>query len=133
MISTYEEYLSAEKSISFEKMKQIHQDMISEIGNDEDALDLYRELVENAARYAAFRSNWVLWNQTEKLDKDSSRSACHDSLIVKFNQLSRYLKMQGKATAWRDVLGYEEENPYNRKRIGDFACYIIFVNSIHAR
>jgi len=47
--------------------------------------------------------------------------------------LARYVKMQGKAAQWRDCLGDEKENPYNRKRIGDFACYLVFINSINAR
>ena len=34
---------------------------------------------------------------------------------------------------WRDTLGDEKENPYVRKRIGDFACYLILIDSIHAR
>ena len=54
-------------------------------------------------------------------------------LIIKINQLARYLKMQGEAAAWRDVLGQEDENPYCRKRIGDFACYLVWVNSLLAR
>lgn len=46
--------------------------------------------------------------------------------------LARYLKQQGKTAAWRDELGYEEDDPYNRKAIGDFACYLAFVNGINA-
>lgn len=42
-------------------------------------------------------------------------------------------KMQGCEAKWRDELGYEEDDRYNRKAIGDFACYLVFVNSIHAR
>lgn len=42
------------------------------------------------------------------------------------NQIARYLNMQGIDTNWRDVLGYEEDDRYNRKRLGDFACYIVF-------
>lgn len=34
---------------------------------------------------------------------------------------------------WRDVLGDEQENPSCRKRIGDFACYLVFVNALLAR
>lgn len=34
---------------------------------------------------------------------------------------------------WRTELGYEEADPYNRKAIGDFACYIVFLNSICSR
>lgn len=133
MISTYEEYLPMEKSLSIEDMVQLHKDMVSEIGNDSDSLELYDELVETATRYAAFRAKWSLLSKEEKMDTDSSRSSCHNSLIVKFNQLARYLKMQGKMAEWRDVLGYEEDDKYYRKRIGDFGCYIVFINSISSR
>lgn len=133
MLSTYEDYLSTEKSLSLESMVKLHCDMMNEIGNDSDALEIYDELIETATRYASFRAQWSIWSREEKQDRDSSRSACHNSLIVKFNMLARYLKMQGKAAAWRDTLGYEEDDKYNRKRIGDFGCYIVFVNSINAR
>lgn len=133
MISTYDNYLPMKKSLSLEDMAQLHRQMISEIGDDSDSLELYDELVETATRYSFFRSHWNLWSREEKMDQDSSRTACHDSLIVKFNQLSRYLTMQGKAAAWRDVLGYEKDDKYYRKRIGDFGCYIVFINSISAR
>lgn len=133
MLSTYENYLSTEKSLSLESMVKLHCDMMNEIENDFDALELYDELVDKATRYASFRAEWLLMSKEEKQDRDSSRSACHNSLIVKFNMLARYLKMQGKAAAWRDTLGYEEDDKYYRKRIGDFGCYIVFVNSINAR
>ena len=133
MFCVYEDYLPAEKSLSLEEMRKLHQEMMNEIGTDEDALELYEELVEQANRYVSFRSSWVLWSTAEKTEKDASRTACHNSLIVKFNQLSRYLKMQERDAAWRDVLGYEEDSSYSRKRIGDFACYIVFVNCLNAR
>lgn len=131
--STYEEYTPMEKSLSIEEMAKLHGEMISEIGNDEDALELYEELIVAANKYSAFRAAWCIWSREEKMEKDESRTACHDSMIVKFNKLARYLRMQEKQAAWRDVLGDEAEHPYNRKRIGDFACYIVFVNSICAR
>lgn len=43
------------------------------------------------------------------MERDSGRTACHDSVIIKFNMLARYLKMQGRDTGWRDKLGYEVE------------------------
>lgn len=133
MFSTYSNYVTMQKSLTFEEMDHLYQTMISEIGNDEDSLDLYQELLLTANRYSFFRSNWFLWSTEKKLEEDPNRTSCHNSLIIKFNQLARYLKMQGKSASWRDELGYEEDDPYNRKRIGDFACYIIFLNSIHAR
>ena len=106
--------------------------MIAEIGTDVDALELYNELIKIATRYATFRANWPLLSRDEKNEQDSGRTSCHNSVIIHFNMLARYLKQQGKTAAWRDELGYEEDDPYNRKAIGDFACYLAFVNGINA-
>lgn len=133
MISTYEDYLPMPMSLSLEEMAALHSDMANEIGDDPDSLELYEELIITATRYMVFRSNWLLWSREEKIGNDSQRTSCHDSVVVKFNQLARFLKMQGKAAAWRDILGYEEDNRYFRKRAGDFACYLVFVNSVLAR
>lgn len=133
MIFTYETYLDADRRLTLEEMGQLHGDMVSEIGNDQEAAELYLELVQTATRYIAFRSQWSLWSRAEKMEHDSSRTACHNSLIVKFNQLAKYLRLQGRKAAWRDVLGYEEDDSYNRKRIGDFGCYIVFINSLCSR
>lgn len=133
MISTYEDYLPLPMGLSLEEMASLHRDMVNEIGNDNDSLELYEELITTATRYMVFRSNWLLWSKEEKMNQDPGRTSCHNSVIVKFNQLARYLKTQGRAAAWRDTLGYEEDDKYFRKRIGDFACYLVFVNSILAR
>ncbi len=133
MIVSYEDYLSMPQSLSTDDMAALHRDMIAEAGDDIDALELYEELIITATRYIIFRSNWLLWTREEKIAQDPGRTACHDSVIVKFNQLARYLKSRGHSAAWRDILGYEEDDPYYRKRIGDFACYLVFVNSVLAR
>lgn len=121
------------QSLSPEEMALLHQAMAGEIGDDGDALELYQELIATATRYISFRSNWLLWTREEKMDNDPGRTSCHDSVIVRFNQLARYLKSQGHAAAWRDTLGDPEEDLYYRKRIGDFACYLAFVDSLLAR
>ena len=59
-----------------------------------------------------------------------ARSAKHDSIIIKFNQLARYLRMQGKEVKWRDMLGDER---HNRKLIGDMACFLTFVQALNGR
>ena len=124
MVCTYEEYLKQSKAITFEKMQTIHTEMLAEIGADVEALELYNELMKVAARYATIRANWLLLSREEKNEQDSG---------IHFNMLARYLKKNGKAAVWRDELGYEEDDPYNRKAIGDFACYLAFVNGINAR
>lgn len=133
MVCTYGEYLKQPKALTFEKMQMIHTEMLAEIGANMEALELYDELMKVATRYAAIRANWLLLSREKKNEQDSGRTSCHNSVITHFNMLARYLKQHGKAAAWRDALGYEEDEPYNRKAIGDFACYLAFVNGINAR
>lgn len=133
MVQIYEEYLPMPMSLSLEEMGNLHKEIADEVGNDEDALELYGEIIGTAARYMEFRSRWNLWRWEERGEKDSNRTSCHDSLITKFNMLARYLRSQGKPASWRDVLGDVEEDPNIRKRIGDFGCYLAFVSGLNGR
>lgn len=133
MIYSYKDYLTAPKALSTDEMQSLHEEIIREIGSDTDGAELYEELMTVAIRYASIRAGWPLLDREEKMEKDSRRTSCHNSVITHFNMLARYLKQQGKDAAWRDRLGYEEDDPYNRKTIGDFACYLTFVNGVNAR
>lgn len=133
MITSYERYLQEPKSLTVEKMRDIHEQILNAIADDVDAKEIYEEVIGAATKYASFRSEWFIWDRATRMERDDSRTSCHNALIVKFNMLARYLKAQGKTAEWRDELGYEEDDKYNRKAIGDFACYLVFVNSINAR
>lgn len=133
MIYLYDDYLKKENILTTEVAMSIHQEMYSEMGNDQDALELYEELLRKAIEYSAIRSKWTIMSPEEKMDADPGRTMKHDSLIVKFNQLAKFLKMQGKPAIWRDRLGYEEDDKINRKKIGDMGCYIAFIHAINAR
>lgn len=133
MLSTYENYEPEPMSLTLEEMASLHREMAEETGGDAEAIELYMELYAAAAKYSESRSNWLLWDKEKKLEEDSVRTSRHNKVIMAFNMLARYLKMQGKSASWRDVLGKESENPYFRKRIGDFACYLVFIGSLNAR
>ena len=133
MMTTYEEYLGMERTLTFEDMQDIHSQMIADVGTDVDAADIYKELIDTSTNYVGMRAKWLMLDREEKIETDSRRTSCHESVIVKFNMLARYVRKQGKDAKWRDRLGDEKENPYNRKRIGDFACYLVFINSLNAR
>lgn len=93
--------------------------------NDEDIVDLYNRLIEKAVRYAHIRAEWNTLNREEKLERDSSRTAAHDSFIASVNIISR---TEGEiGSQWRERLGN------SRKRVGDFACYISLFLSLEAR
>lgn len=132
-ISTYEEYLSTDLALTMEEMNNLHSQMKAEINGEEIGLELYEDLLEQAIKYSGYRSKWFLWSREERMEQDAYRTGCHNALISKFDILARYLRKQGKSVAWREVLGDVETNSYVRKRIGDFACYLVFVEAVNAR
>lgn len=132
MLSTYEEYCSMPLSLTLEEMAALHGQMAEEI-TGADAMDLYGDLLTAAVRYAHIRGQWPLWDREKKREEDTARTSCHNRVIDSFNILARYLKKQGKPALWRDALGDVDKDPSYRKRIGDFACYLVFVESLCAR
>ncbi len=132
MIYTYEDYQTMGKSLTFAEMAILHKKMVFEIGTDKEALVFYQELYEAAVKYMESRSNWLRFSREEKMENDKIRTSRHDMFIVKLNQLYRYLLMTGRKAVWRKELG-EEQDPESRKRIGDFACYLVFIESLNAR
>lgn len=132
MISSFESYLGGKYVLTLEAMVEIHTMMLVEI-TDDDAKELYKDLLVCATKYADFRSHWELWSCEERMEKDESRSKCHDVLIDHFNILARYTKQIGHEAKWRELLGDITEDSQYRKRIGDFACFLVFINSINAR
>ena len=133
MKNTFADYIKEPYALEFDQMKMLHEDLLSEIDDDPDTIELYEELIDAATKYAAIRAKWGRMTREEKMDTDSLRTSHHNSVIIHFNMLARYLRMQGKKAAWRDARGDDEGNRYYRKTIGDFGCYIVFVNSICAR
>lgn len=130
MTPTYNDYLKEKNSLTFEEMQHIYDAMTAEIGTDVDALELYDELLRMAVKYAGIRAKWNILSKQEKLDQDEGRkrTMCHDSLLVKFEKLYRFQKtVLKKESSWREMLGED------RKRVGDFACFIVFINSLNAR
>ena len=55
------------------------------------------------------------------------------TILLGFWYACKIFAHAGKKAAWRDQLGNDEDNRYYQKTIGDFGCYIIFVNSICTR
>ena len=132
-MNTYREYLTYEKAITIEQMEAIHNEIVEEIGADPDSQEIYEELLNACFNYAVIRADWSLMDNDVKMEKDPLRTSRHNMVILQLNLLARYLKKIGKAAAWRDKLGYEEDDRFNRKVMGDFACYLAFINGICER
>lgn len=66
MMNTFESYLKEPHVLDFSQIQNLHRDLLSEIGNDADAIELYDELIEIATKYAEIRAKWGRMSQEEK-------------------------------------------------------------------
>lgn len=135
-ISTYEEFLRMEpKPMSFEEANKVYH-MILAARPAEDYRefdDLLDEMVKRAVAYAGARAQWAHMTLEEKMANnaaaDAERSRKHDLFIKAQNKLVEYMydNKLGDYFEVMDLIGEE------RKRVGDFACYLAYVYSLNER
>lgn len=125
---TYEEFLKMQGALSFEEANRIYGMIIANAPEHDREFDAkFQTMLERAEKYAAYRAVWLGKNLQERLEMDEERSRAHDLFIKAKDTLSAYMYERKLGNDWDDCLGEE------RKRIGDFACYIIYLRSILAR
>lgn len=129
----YSDYLTMPKSLSFDEMREIHEELLEEVGDDADALELYDMVKSACIQYAQIRQEWPFLSREKKSENDKTRTAAHDSVIFQFKVMIRYLHSVGNTAAWGDKLGDPDADRIYRKTYGDMACYIAFIEGICAR
>lgn len=125
---TYQEYLKESNALMFEMADQIYQMLLTNAPEHDAEFDeLFYLFCQSAAEYAGYRANWLLMSMQEQLEIDETRTRKHNIFIKAKNDLSTYMYENKLNIEWDDILGEE------RKRIGDFACYLTYIRSINAR
>jgi len=84
-------------------------------------------LYKSAVKYAHIRANWRFLEPDDRAESDKVRRISHNALIDACNILSRNIIKEGEGAAWRGLLGND------RKKIGDFACYLACIIGLESR
>lgn len=122
----YENYLKAPNFISFEEAMEIYEKIIAASPeNDEGFEKAWDHAIERMTAYSDLRAHWKL---TPKEDRNNDqRTIMHDSVIHALDMLAIYMEDGKMDASWRQQLGDQ------RKRIGDFACYVSLIYGLFAR
>ena len=130
-MNTYEEYLknSSGSTLKMEDALSIYTEMMESISRSscEDKTELWHMYLEKALKYTAIRCNWESMTREEKIAEDSGRTVTHNTLISRTDMLARNLGQDGTDVSWREQLGD------HRARIGDFACFVVYMTGISNR
>ena len=112
--------------LSYAEAKEIYGTINEHLDRtDADIVGLYQDMVARVIRYAHIRAGWAALTREQKRDQDASRTSAHDAFIASLNIVARTQGDTG--TGWRGRFSDD------RKRIGDFACYIALFEAIEAR
>lgn len=138
-MDTYPSYLThpAGAVLPFEEALQIYDAMTAGIAKyrgtsackqDTEILEeIVQEFSQKACDYAGIRAQWGFWCRERKLQEDMERTGKHNAVIDSLNILCRLLNKKDIETPWREQLGNQ------RKRIGDFACFIAYITELNNR
>lgn len=126
---TYENNLKEPDSITIEECEIIYKDIVGQINDKKDgrAEQLFTEMQKCAITYAGIRANWFHLSFSERAAADADRTRKHDLFIKAKDRLAEYMYENKMNIDWDDKLGTQ------RKRIGDFACYMVFLIAVSER
>lgn len=85
------------------------------------------EFFRAAADYARLRAEWQLATPDGRATMNSIRTVAHDRFISTCDMMAQVMGEEGEDVSWRADLGYD------RKEIGDFACYVNLILGLLAR
>lgn len=130
-MDTYDIYLKHEAGnvLPVEEAIEIYSSLAKSVSlcTNEYKEEIVNELIEKAIKYSVVRAKWETWNRETKIKEDEGRTLKHNSVIDAFNILARLIKSEDIDISWRDRLGDD------RKRIGDFACFLTYMVGINNR
>lgn len=130
-MDSYNTYLEhpAGDVLAVEEALQIYKDIYDSINQCEceDLPEFVEAFLNKSCAYATMRTQWEFWDREKRIEKDSLRTALHNSVIDAVNILARLLNSEGVDTPWREQLGDK------RKRVGDFACFVAYMVGINNR
>lgn len=128
---TYKEYLEEKGSLTFQEAEEIYsQILLSANTRDSDFKEFWEDMVKSAIAYVYTRSKWSVQTLEERREIDNSRTHQHNTFMTNLKVIATYMKQQNWNSEWFDELGTIESD---RKRFGDFACYLVCINSLNAR
>jgi len=90
------------------------------------------KLFWKAIRYADIRSRYALYDYQQQLASNVERTQIHNELLDYIENLVVKQQELGEDITWRNKIGLGRTGE-DRKRVGDFACYIAMFLGLSAR
>lgn len=114
--------------LTFSECQIIHEQILDSSNKLDSEFQVYwKELVKSCIEYTEARGKWLLLSREDKMNFDSTRTTIHNKVIHNLKLIKALTLENNKDCSW-----YEKFQD-DRKRIGDFANYLVYAYAINAR
>ena len=131
---SYEDYIREYADhMTIEAAGTIYKSLYEQLDfRDEDITEIYEMVVDRAKAYADMRFRWSVMETAERLAEDDDRTSKHNAFLNALSIMRTVLDKKGKSIKWFKMLG-DDIQKKNRKRAGDFACFLVLFRSLSER
>lgn len=98
--------------------------------NKEEIQPEYSEYLNSALSYSTIRFEWNSMSIEEKQERDAGRTAKHNKFISNLKVLRNLIKIIDDSI---DISSIDKLLEYDRKFVGDYACYLVYRKGLDAR
>lgn len=114
--------------LTFSECQIIHEQILKSSNlHDSEFQEYWKEFLNSCIEYTDARAKWLLLSQEEKMNFDSTRTNIHNRVIYNLKIIKALALENSNNCSW-----YEEFRD-DRKRIGDFANYLVYIYAVNAR
>lgn len=125
---SYDDFKNEKGIVSFSEAEQIYSSLLNSSNQlDKEFQEEWTTFVLLCVEYTSIRGKWLTLSREEKLANDEARAVTHNKVIYQLKILKSLANEQSNDVTW-----FEKFND-DRKRIGDFACYVAYIYALNAR
>ena len=127
-VFSYDDFKNEKEIMSFSEAEQIYSNLLNSSNQlDKEFQEEWTTFVLLCVEYASARGKCLTLSREEKLANDEARTVTHNKVIYQLKLLKGLANEQGNDVSW-----FEKFND-DRKRIGDFACFVAYIYALNAR
>lgn len=125
---SYDDFKNEKGIVSFSEAEQIYSSLLNSSNQlDKEFQEEWTTFVLLCIEYVSTRGKWLTLSREEKLANDEARTVIHNKVIYQLKILKGLANEQCNDVTWFDKFNDD------RKRIGDFACYVAYIYALNAR
>ena len=127
-IFNYSDFQNEKGIISFSEAGQIYTSLLNSSNQlDKEFQEEWTTFVQVCVEYTSARGKWLTLSREEKQSFDEARTIIHNKVIYQLKLLKGLAHEQCNDISWFETFNDD------RKRIGDFACYVAYIYAVNAR